>query len=168
MTQPGVYFSLEAPFVSIIALYTNVLEGPGVISSQGGHYPIGDEQLQFLTDQLERVGQLSDYKHGKRAAIVVYHHPPASVDGNHGGALGLAEDIRTACADARVWPHAVLSGHAHLYQRFTRSSEGNETPHVVAGSGGYAATAPREKAQASGVQPESPDHNFSLSRADPA
>ena len=39
MTQPGVYFTLDAPFVSIIGLYTNVLEGPGVISSQGGHVP---------------------------------------------------------------------------------------------------------------------------------
>ncbi len=27
MTQPGVYFTLDAPFVSIIGLYTNVLEG---------------------------------------------------------------------------------------------------------------------------------------------
>ena len=31
MTQPGVYFTLDAPFVSIIGLYTNVLEGPGVL-----------------------------------------------------------------------------------------------------------------------------------------
>ena len=29
MTQPGVYFTLDAPFVSIIGLYTNVLDGPG-------------------------------------------------------------------------------------------------------------------------------------------
>jgi hypothetical protein len=40
MTQPGVYFTLDAPFVSIVGLYTNVLEGPGVISSQHGHYPV--------------------------------------------------------------------------------------------------------------------------------
>ena len=39
MAQPGVYFTLNAPFVSIIGLYSNVLEGPGVISSQGGQYP---------------------------------------------------------------------------------------------------------------------------------
>jgi hypothetical protein len=39
MTQPGVYFTLDAPFVSIIGLYTNVLEGPGVISDQNGAYP---------------------------------------------------------------------------------------------------------------------------------
>src|SRR6202163_2976711 len=37
MTQPGVYFRLDAPFVSILGLYSNVLDsGPGVISSQGG------------------------------------------------------------------------------------------------------------------------------------
>ena len=46
MTQPGVYFTLDAPFVSIIGLYSNVLEGPGIISSQGGHFPtVGDDQL---------------------------------------------------------------------------------------------------------------------------
>src|ERR1700761_8483903 len=39
MTQPGVYFTLDAPFVSIIGLYTNVLEGPGVITAEGGRYP---------------------------------------------------------------------------------------------------------------------------------
>jgi hypothetical protein len=145
MTQPGVYFALDAPFVSIVGLYTNVLEGPGVISSQDNHYPIGDEQLQFLTGELERLKGLDDYKEGKRAVIVACHHPPASVDGNHGGTLGLAEDIKTACTDADLWPHAVLSGHAHLYQRFTRASPARQTPYVVAGSGGYAASAPREK-----------------------
>ena len=29
MTQPGAYFTLEGPFVSIIGIYSNVLEGPG-------------------------------------------------------------------------------------------------------------------------------------------
>jgi len=47
MDQPGVYFTLDAPIVSIVGLYTNVLEGPGVISTQGGKYPTlaGDHQL---------------------------------------------------------------------------------------------------------------------------
>jgi hypothetical protein len=41
MTQPGVYFALDAPFVSIIGLYTNVIDkGPGVMSSQSGMYPL--------------------------------------------------------------------------------------------------------------------------------
>ena len=146
MTQPGVYFSLDAPFVTIVGLYTNVLEGPGVISSQGGRYPIGDEQLQFLTGELERVKGLEDFQQGKRALIVACHHPPASIDTAHGGTLGLAEDIKTACEKAGAWPHAVLSGHAHLYQRFTRATAGagRTTPYIVAGSGGYSATASRE------------------------
>jgi len=40
MTQPAVYFTLDAPYVSIIGLYSNVLDtGGGIISSQGGHFP---------------------------------------------------------------------------------------------------------------------------------
>jgi hypothetical protein len=56
MTQPGVYFTLDAPFVSIIGLYSNVLDGPGVISSQGGHFPIVDDQLAFLKSELQPRG----------------------------------------------------------------------------------------------------------------
>lgn len=33
MTQPGVYFTLEAPLVRILGIYSNMLENPGVISS---------------------------------------------------------------------------------------------------------------------------------------
>src|ERR1700685_1652374 len=39
MPQPGVYFTLDAPYVSIIGLYSNVLDGPGGVSSTGGHFP---------------------------------------------------------------------------------------------------------------------------------
>jgi hypothetical protein len=141
MTQPGAYFTLDAPFVSIIGLYTNVLEGPGVISSQGGHYPIGDDQLQFLTSELRRLRP--DREAGERAVLVACHHPPASVDARHGGTTGLADDIDRACRSAGLWPDAVLSGHAHLYQRYTRAVDGRQIPYVVAGSGGFAATAPK-------------------------
>jgi len=37
-----------------------------------------------------------------------------------------------------VWPHAVLSGHAHNYQLYKRTIEGIEIPYVVAGNGGFA------------------------------
>ena len=141
MTQPGVYFTLDAPFVSIIGLYSNVLEGPGVISSQGGHYPIGDEQLQFLTSELQRLKPERDA--GQRAVLVACHHPPVSVDSRHGGTTGLADDIDTASRSAGLWPDAVLSGHAHLYQRYTRDVDNRQIPYVVAGSGGFAATAPK-------------------------
>jgi hypothetical protein len=141
MTQPGVYFTLDAPFVSVVGLYTNVLEGPGVISSEGGRYPIGDDQLQFLTDELTR---LKDARtSGERAVIVACHHPPVSADSKSGGTTGLADDIDAACRSAGLWPDAVLSGHAHLYQRFTRAVDGREIPYVVSGSGGFAATPPQ-------------------------
>jgi hypothetical protein len=141
MNQPGVYFTLDAPFVSIIGLYTNVLEGPGVISSENGHYPIGDEQLQFLTAELERLKKPRTDE--ERAVVIACHHPPASVDSKSGGTTGLAKDIDRACRDAALWPDAVLSGHAHLYQRFTREVDGRQIPYVVSGSGGYAATPPQ-------------------------
>ena len=141
MTQPGVYFTLDAPFVSIIGLYSNVLEGPGVISSQGGRYPMADEQLQFLEAELTRLRPLRQA--GERAVILAVHHPPLSVDRKSGGTKGLSDDIDAACGKAGFWPDALLSGHAHLYQRFTRRVDGRQIPYVVSGSGGFAATRPR-------------------------
>lgn len=143
MTQPGVYFTLDAPFVSIIGLYSNVLDGPGVISSQGGHFPISDEQITFLEGELRRLKQ--DRETGRRAVIVAVHHPPLSADAKHGGSSGVDADLDRASQAAGLWPDAVVSGHAHLYQRFTRRlPSGQETPYLVCGAGGYAATAPRQ------------------------
>jgi Calcineurin-like phosphoesterase len=141
MTQPGVYFTLDAPLVSIVGLYTNVLEGPGVISSEGGKYPIGDDQLRFLADELTRLKE--PRANGERAVVLACHHPPVSADSKSGGTTGLANDIDAACRSAGLWPDAVLSGHAHLYQRYTRAVDGREIPYVVSGSGGFAATPPQ-------------------------
>jgi hypothetical protein len=140
MTQPGVYFTLDAPMVSIIGLYSNVLEGPGVISSQGGKYPISDVQLQFLQSELTRLKPARQA--GRRAVIIATHHPPLSADAKHGGSTGLSQDIDTACQKTGLWPDAVLSGHAHLYQRFTRRTANLEIPYIVSGSGGFSATPP--------------------------
>ena len=143
MTQPGVYFSLDAPYVTIIGLYTNVLDsGPGVISSQGGHYPLIDDQLVFLKAQLSRVKQAHDKL--QRAVILALHHPPLSADAKHGGSSGIIKDLDSCFKATGLYPDMVLSGHAHLYQRFTRTTvTGKETPYVVSGSGGFAATAPK-------------------------
>jgi hypothetical protein len=141
MTQPGVYFTLDAPFVSIIGLYSNVLDsGAGVISSQKGHFPLVDDQLTFLQNELKRLKP--DREAGKRAVLLAVHHPPLSADARHGGSSGELADIDACCKAAGLWPDVVLSGHAHLYQRFTRVIQGKETPYVVAGSGGFSATSP--------------------------
>jgi hypothetical protein len=50
-----VYFTLDAPFVRILGLYSNCLEDPGVISRQGNKYPeLSDAQLVFLKTALAR------------------------------------------------------------------------------------------------------------------
>jgi hypothetical protein len=135
MTQPGVYYTFEAPFVRILGVYTNVLEDPGVISDQSGTYPTLDQrQITFLTTALERVK--SDNFTG--AVIIATHHPPFSGGSEHGGSPLMLQDIDSACTAAGVWPHAVLSGHVHNYQRFTRVVNAYQIPYLVAGCGGHA------------------------------
>jgi len=150
MTQPGVYFTLDAPFVSIIGLYSNVLDtGGGIISSQGGHYPLVNDQLDFLISELQR---LAPARHaGERAIVIAVHHPPLSCDAKTGGSAGLMQDIDACCKNAGQWPDLVLSGHAHLYQRFTRTVNGRQVPYIVCGSGGFAATAPMQAAPPAGT-----------------
>jgi hypothetical protein len=58
------------------------------------------------------------------------------------GTTGLADDIDTAARAAGFWPDAILSCHAHLYQRFTRNVDGRQIPYIVSGGGGFAATPP--------------------------
>jgi predicted phosphodiesterase len=142
MTQPGVYFTLDAPFVSIIGLYTNVLEGPGVITDQGGTYPTlsGDGQYDWLVSELSRLAPQRAAL--ERAVILACHHPPVSADLTHGGATGLAADLDRAFTSGGLWPDAVLSGHAHIYQRFERDVKDRRIPYVVAGSGGHNARLP--------------------------
>ena len=142
MTQPGVYFTLDAPMVSVIGIYTNVLEGPGVLTDEGGHYPAlaADGQYNWLVSELQRLAPLR--KSLDRAVILACHHPPASADLTHGGTTGLAADLDRAFQQAGFWPDAVLSGHAHIYQRFSRSTAGRQIPYIVAGSGGHNTTVP--------------------------
>jgi hypothetical protein len=135
--QPGVYFTFEAPFVRIIALYSNTLEDPGVISSQGGVFPeISDVQLTYLRAALTRCA-----KEKYAGALILAHHHPAYTAGNkHGWSTDLLAEVDAICKETGVWPHAVLSAHAHNYQRFTRNNAGRQTPYIVAGGGGHNVT----------------------------
>src|SRR5216684_3767253 len=150
MTQPGVYFTLDAPFVRIIGLFSNALEDPGVISSQKGQatkWPaVPDLQLAYLTAQLQRI------KTEKFAGAVLLstHHPPFSykpptnaggAGGNHSSSAPMLREIDTICQAQGVYPHAFLSGHAHNYQRYTRKlnfgGKNYSVPFIVAGDGGF-------------------------------
>jgi hypothetical protein len=134
MIQPGVYFTFDAPFVRILGLYSNVLEDPGVISDQGGTYPALDQrQIVFLTTALQRI-KSENYQ---GAVIIATHHPSFTGDSVHGGSPLMLQDIDGCCTAAGVWPHAVLSGHAHNYQRFTRTVNNMQIPYIVCGCGGH-------------------------------
>jgi hypothetical protein len=147
MTQPGVYFTLEAPFVRIIGLFSNALEDPGVISSEEGTWKnVPDLQLEYLQAQLARIKR--DRFVG--AVLLAMHHPPFSYApapksggsaGNHEGSPNMLRQIDTICEAQGVYPHAVLSGHAHNYQRFTRTLHFGEkdidVPFIVCGDGGH-------------------------------
>jgi hypothetical protein len=134
MIQPGVYYTFDAPFVRILGIYSNVLEDPGVISDQSGAYPTLDRrQITFLTTALKRVKSESY----AGAVIIAVHHPPFTGGSNHGGSPLMLADIDGACTAAGVWPHAVFSGHAHNYQRYTRLVNAFQIPFMVAGCGGH-------------------------------
>jgi hypothetical protein len=139
MIQPGVYFTLEAPLVRILGLYSNVLEDPGVISGQNGQNTVLDNrQIAFLTTALNRVK--SDKFTG--AVIIAVHHPPFTGGSEHGGSPLMLADIDSACTAAGVWPHAVFAGHSHNYQRFTRTVNKMQIPFLIAGCGGHSPLSP--------------------------
>jgi hypothetical protein len=134
MTQPGVYFTLDAPFVKIIGLYSNTSEGStqGLIS--GG--AAGTAQLTFLEQQLANA--LSERNQGDvRALIIAVHHPPFTGSSSHTPNPVMLTDIDNACTQAGILPDLVLSGHSHLYERYTRVVQSQQIPFVVAGTGGY-------------------------------
>ncbi|MGB0125640.1 MAG: metallophosphoesterase [Silvibacterium sp.] len=133
MIEPGVYFTFDAPFVRILGLYSNVLEDPGVISSQGGTNSLDDRQITFLTTALNRI---KSQKYSG-AVIIAVHHPPFTAGSVHGGSPQMLADIDSACTAAGVWPHAVFAGHSHNYQRYTRTVSGLQIPFLVAGCGGH-------------------------------
>jgi hypothetical protein len=147
MTQPGVYFTLDAPFVRIIGLFSNALEDPGVISNLGKQWPaVSNVQIEFLRAQLKRIKQ----EKYPGAVLLATHHPPFSyappkgaggTGGNHAGSTEMLKQIDTVCQEQGVYPHAFLSGHAHNYQRYTRmikfGGSDIDVPFIVCGDGGH-------------------------------
>lgn len=138
MIEPSVFFTFDAPFVRILGVYSNVLEDPGVVSSQGDNTsPVDDRQLTFLTTALARC-KTENYA---GAVILAVHHPPYTYGTSHSGSPRMLQDLDQCAQDAGFWPHAIFSGHSHNYQRFTRVQGATQIPYIVAGGGGHAITA---------------------------
>jgi hypothetical protein len=160
MIQPGVYFTMEAPFVRILGLYSNVLEDPGVISGENGQNTVlDDRQIAFLTAALKRVKS----ENFTGAVIIAVHHPPFTGGSEHGGSPLMLQGIDSACTAAGVWPHAVFSGHAHNYQRYTRTVNSYQIPYIVAGCGGHS---PLSKMRATYRTPYKVDDTLTLESYD--
>ncbi|HZK64003.1 MAG TPA: metallophosphoesterase [Puia sp.] len=134
VAQPGVYWWLKAPFIDIVALYSNVGEGPGFISGAD----IGQAQKNWLVKTLNSIKK--DRAAGNRKALILaVHHPPFS-EGGHSSSTTMLADLEDACTKAGIWPDAVLAAHSHNYQRFTRhisvNGKDQPTPYFVVGTGG--------------------------------
>jgi acid phosphatase type 7 len=121
MIQPNVYWTLEAPYVTIIGLYTNVPEG-GVVKK---------EQADWFEKELESADK-------NKALIVALHHPIFSMDKYHSGSQAMLALLDNAINHTDVIPDAIFTAHVHNYQRFTRIHKGDKkVPYIVAGAGGY-------------------------------
>jgi hypothetical protein len=135
MDQPGVYFTLNAPFVKFVGLYSNTGEGgtEGVIAGP----TVGNAQLVFLNQQLAAAKAERDQGQ-MRALIIATHHPPFTGSPQHVPSPSMLMQIDQACTAAGIQPDLHLSGHAHLYERYTRTvGGGKQIPYLVAGTGGY-------------------------------
>jgi predicted phosphodiesterase len=120
MTQPNVYWTLEAPFATIIGLYTNVPEGGR----------LDDAQITWFASEMASAPT-------DKALIVAMHHSCYSADLYHSGSQYLVQQLEQAIQSSGRVPDAVLSGHVHNYQRFTRTINGQDVPFIVAGAGGF-------------------------------
>lgn len=156
VSQPGVYWWLNAPLVDIVALYSNIGEGPGFISGKS----IGQKQKDWLVQTLTAI-LISRGKGPRKALVIAVHHPPFSNGGHSSSTLMLA-DIDDACKQAAIQPDAVFAAHAHNYQRFTRrisfQNENWQVPYFVVGTGGRG-TIPLETASGQVVG----DHSYDSS-----
>jgi len=138
MVQPAAYFVMTAPFVRFIGLYSNTGESVGVL---GDNATIGMNQVTFLQQQLAAAlaARNAAPKNRPGALILAVHHPPFTGASDHFPSASMLQQIDSCCQQAGIWPDLVLSGHAHLFERYTRTmkADGRQIPYIVAGNGGY-------------------------------
>jgi hypothetical protein len=130
MVEPYIYFTLEAPFVKIIGLYSNNGEGPGILNPKGNK-----AQLAFLEAEFRRAAAARPKD--PRAVLVAVHHPLFSIGKDHGASPTMLQQIDDLMTKTKFIPDAFFSGHVHGFELFIRQYQGREIPYVVCGTGGY-------------------------------
>jgi len=160
VSQPGVYWLLNAPFVDIVGLYSNVAENPGFLSGTS----IGTKQTDWFARTLN--GIATARQNGTRKALfLAVHHPPFS-GGSHASSTEMLAEIDRICQASGIMPDVVLAAHSHDYQAYTRfiTFQGREMqiPFLVAGGGGRGLSP--HVAKATGAR--TGDHSFDKSLRD--
>jgi hypothetical protein len=130
MIQPYIYFTLEAPYVKIIGLYSNNGEGPGVLDPAGNQ-----AQLSFLEAEFKRAAKARPAD--SRAVLVAVHHPLFSIGKDHGSSPTMLDKVDKLMDKTGFIPDAFLSGHVHGFELFVRERKGREIPYIICGTGGY-------------------------------
>jgi predicted phosphodiesterase len=138
--QPGPYWHLQAPFVDVVGLYSNVAENVGILSNA----KVGGEQKTWLEARLSAIAT-SRRGNNRKALVIVVHHPPYArgfqeTGFGHPGSPEMIKDIDDCCSAANILPDAVLAGHTHSYQHYVRTQALNRRkytiPYVIVGTGG--------------------------------
>jgi hypothetical protein len=146
MSQPYPYWLLETPLAYFVGLYTNVNNAGQLDNPEED----GQPQYDWLVRTLKDIRKADDGK----AVFLAVHYPPYSAaanflqrgDPNLGPTPRPAKKVlqplgmllQRAFQKSRQFPDAVLSAHAHHYQRLTYTcADGRQIPFLVAGCGGH-------------------------------
>jgi acid phosphatase type 7 len=125
MNLPNVYWTFTTPLATIIGLFSNVSETEAELHQ---------DQIDWFKSELKAAD-------AHKALIVTIHHPPFSGDTEHSGSTVAEQLLFESFSETGVYPHMILSGHVHNYQRFTvhETVHGKPAaiPCIVAGNGGY-------------------------------
>jgi hypothetical protein len=142
MDLPNVYWTFTTPLATFIGLFSNVSETEAEIHQ---------DQIDWFRSELQAAAP-------DKALIVAIHHPPYSGDTDHAGSSEAEKILFQSFAATGVYPHLILSGHVHNYQRFTVKQSAAESSFdivcVVAGNGGY--TNLSKMQNLNGAPPEAP------------
>lgn len=121
MDLPNVFWTFTTPQATIIGLCSNVGETEGEFHQ---------DQITWFRGELKAADP-------NLALIVTVHHPPFSGDVEHSGSSVVEQVLFDSFNATHRYPHLILSGHVHNYQRFTNVVQNMQIPCVVAGAGGY-------------------------------
>jgi hypothetical protein len=142
MDLPNVYWTFTTPLVTFIGLFSNVSETEAEIHQ---------DQIDWFRGELKAADP-------DKALIVAIHHPPFSGDTEHSGSSAAEQVLFQSFAATGIYPHLILSGHVHNYQRFTikQTAAGSsfDIVSIVAGNGGYTNLSKMQNLD--GVAPEAP------------